>query len=513
MTVGTLLSRVTGVVRTIAMAHAFGLFVLADAYNQANQTPTMVYELVVGGILAATLVPVFVRQFTKDNDEEAWRAVSAIFTEVGVVVVFLSFVVAAAAPWIIDVYTSGNQSALAGEQRETASYLLRIFAPQVAIYGFISVTTGLLNARRRFGAPMFAPIFNNLILIVLFLSLPSIAGDLASATVDSDRRTITILGLGTSLGVLAMALAILPSLRKEAAGRLTLRWEPKHPAVKTVVRLSGWTAGFVVTNQIALAVNLILAGTNVGDTTAWLTAYTFFILPHGIYAVSVMNALAPNLSEAWAKHDTADYRATFVTGIRLILFIVVPASIGYAMLSGPVVDLVLRHGEFDQRAADVTASVLLGMVIGLPGFSAFIFSTRALQATQDARAVFYLYLFENAINVAAAYPLYQAFGVKGLAYAQSIAYLIGAVAAIAIVRKRGGGLMTKKFIDGLARIIAASAVMALCLAIVEHFIDGALASVLIGVFVGALAYGASAWIFRIDELRRIARRPRRATTQ
>lgn len=506
MTLGTLLSRITGVGRTIALAYALGLFPLADAYNQANQTPTMLYELVVGGILSATLIPVFVRQFRTDEDE-GWKAVSAVLTIVLAAVGLLSVLVALGAGNIIDFYLAKRHGALAADQKAVATFLLRLFAAQVALYGFISVATALLNVRRRFGPPMFAPIFNNLVLICLFVALPRFFNNLHEVNVTDDRVLLTILGIGTTAGVAAMALVLVPFVRTESKGRLRLHWEPKHSAVRAVIKLSGWTAGFVVANQICLAVNLVLAGSHVGDTTAMLTSYTFFILPHGIYAVSVMSALQPALAEAWADSNIALYRKRFVEGVRLILFAIVPAAVGYVLLTSEIVQAVLLRGSFDAAAASRTTDVLALMVIGLPGFSLFIYCSRALQAITDAKAVFWLYVLENAVNIALAVVLYQSLGVQGLALAQSIAYLIGAAAAISVVRNRSQGLQLRNLLDGTARIVAATIPMAAVVYFTKAYVNLAPAfTLVIAVVLGALTYAVAAWLCRIPEFRQFTKR-------
>ena len=245
MTVGTTLSRATGIARTFALAYALGSLALADAYNLANTLPNIMNDLVLGGIVSATFIPVFVERLSTRSEEEAWDAISAVTS-----VTFLLLAAATAAffaltPLVIAATTALNHSAHAAQTRHVATDLLFLFVPQLACYGFISLATALLNARRQFGAPMFAPIANNVVLIAVLLVFGTIVRQRSVSGVAAHRGQLLLLGLGTTLGVAAQAGLMVPSLRR--AG-LRLRWKPdfRHEAVRRILRLSGWTFGLVV---------------------------------------------------------------------------------------------------------------------------------------------------------------------------------------------------------------------------------------------------------------------------
>ncbi|MDQ1398065.1 MAG: putative peptidoglycan lipid flippase, partial [Acidimicrobiaceae bacterium] len=154
MAAGTTLSRITGFGRVFALAYALDFGRLGDAYNLANTVPNIVYDLVLGGVLSATLVPVFVTRLQEDDEEEAWRAISAVISAALAVLLVLSAVFVALAPLVIRVYTLLNHTDSVGPQRAVATNLLRWFAPQVFLLGAIALTTAVLNARRHFAAPM-----------------------------------------------------------------------------------------------------------------------------------------------------------------------------------------------------------------------------------------------------------------------------------------------------------------------------------------------------------------------
>jgi len=443
MVAGTMLSRLTGFGRNVALAYAIGQNRLTDAYNVANTTPNIVYELILGGVLSASLVPLFVAHLRKVDDgttgeADPWREISAVFTLVVTVAVLTSLAFVMAAPWIIDLYLSDSATA---DQRSIATTLLRLFGPQVVFYGLITVTTAVLEARRRFAAPKFAPVTNNIVVIATILALPHVARDLDVSQFRGDSGGLLLLGLGTTAGVAAMAVAQV--VRLGAAGaRLRPVWAPGSPMVRRLIRLSGWTVGVVATNQVALWITINLATGAEGAQTAYTNAYIFFLLPHGVYAVSVASAMAPEMAEHWALGDIAGLGRRVVDGLRRTLAVLAPAAVGLAVTAGPLVTAVLQHGRFGADDARTTATTLACFALGLPGFSAFLFLGRVWQSMQETRTMFFLYVLENGLNIVLALVLYGRFGVQGLAASYSIAYTAAALVSLAVLRRRLPGSWT-----------------------------------------------------------------------
>ena len=508
MAVGTTLSRVTGFGRLVALAYALGFTRLTDTYNLANITPNIVYELVLGGILSATLVPLFVEQLgdvgaagrTEADEAASWRAVSAVMTLVAVAAAVLTVIFVLAAPVVIGLYTVANDTASADEQQRVATTLLRMFAPQVLFYAMVSVTAAVLNARRRFAAPMFAPVLNNLVVIAVLLLLPHMTSELSLTAVGDRPGALILLGLGTTAGVAAMAVVQLPSLRR-AGARLRPVWDPHHPAVRQVLRLSGWTLGFVATNQAALWVALALANGRRGDVAAYQAGLVFFLLPHGVFAVSVATALQPDLAARWSRRDLDAFRHHIALGLRTVAAIVVPAAVGYLILGRPIVALALQHGALSEGSAQTTASVLAWLALGLPAFSLWYFVVRVYQSMQNTRTVFGLYLVENAVNITLAVVLYPSMGVQGLALAYSAAYTIGVAVALALLRMRVGGLGRTAVVRSWARIGVASAAMAACVATVAAIVGPALPRVALATVTGLAVYLLAGRVLGVSELR------------
>jgi putative peptidoglycan lipid II flippase len=498
MAAGTVLSRATGFGRVLALAYAAGFFRLADTYNIANTTPNIVYELVLGGVLSATLVPLFVERLAVDDDE-SWEAVSAIVGVAVVALAVLTAVVAIGAPLIVHLYTFRVSGSTGRDQQAVATTLLRLFAPQILFYGLITLSTALLHARRRFAATSLTPVLNNLVVIGVLVSLPHVMRTTTLAALRHDVGAQLLLGLGTTAGVLVQAVALLPSLR--AAGtRLRVRWHPGHPAVRRLLALSGWTIGFVVANQVALWAVLALANGENGGVSVYQSAYMFFLLPHAVIAVSLMTALLPELAERWSARDRDGYRRHLVDGLRVDLFLLVPAAIGYVVLASHLGDVARANGYGSSSSAVRLFHVLPAFAVGLPGFSAYLLLMRAYQAMQDTRSMFLLYCVENAVNIALAVALFAADGVRGLAFAYSVAYTVATVVSLAHLRRRVGAIDARPLLATVARAGVASAVMAVVLVVVAG--GGRTSEVTAGVRTAlAVALGAGAYLLTARALR------------
>jgi putative peptidoglycan lipid II flippase len=503
---GTGMSRLTGLLRIVALAWALGQSPLADAFNLANTTPNMLYDIVLGGILSATFIPVFVDHLTNRGEEEGFRSISAVLSASTVLLVVTSVLAWALAPFIITGLTALDTSSHAHEvtrvvaERAVATGLLRWFVIQVAAYGFFALAGALLNTRRRFTAVAWAPIANNLVCIGVLVWFGAWTHNGATlASVGSHRGQLVLLGLGTSLGVVLQFAALAPSLLRAGLGRIRWRWDPADAAVRTVIRLSGWTFGFVVANQIALFVVTLLAGTASGSdpVSTYTYAYAFLQMPYGIVAVTVMSVVTPDLAERWSTGQRAAFVTRLATGMRAILALILPAALGMLLLAKPAVALLLGHGHSTPAETADTGSALALFAIGLPGFCVYLYIIRVLQAMQRTKVAFFLYLLENGVNVALAVLLVHPLGVRGLALALSIAYAVGALSGIALLRRWFGALGTPATWSPLRRVAWASVAMGVTVLIVSNLSGaergvGLLLRVVGAIVAGLVVYGGVA---------------------
>jgi putative peptidoglycan lipid II flippase len=501
---GTLLSRVTGLLRVVVLAAAIGKATLADTYNLANITPNIVYELLVGGVLAATLVPVFV-DLLERRDE---RSTSAVFTVTMTALAIFTVATMVLSPLLAHLFVLHGSGSDRTAQLHVLTVLILCFVPQMIFYGFTTLASALLNARDRFVAAAFAPVVNNVVVIgALLLFVARTSGRHGAITdvtrVRNDLGLLILLGLGTTAGIVAMALVLVPAVMRAGVRlRFVLAW--RDPAIRQILRLSGWTAGYVVTNQIAQLFVLVLANNASGNVSAYVYAFTFYVVPHGLIAVSIMTTMTPNLARRARVGDTVGLRHEFNLGLRFVVVLVLPASVLFAVLAQPMLAIIVRH-QFSAHDAIITADTLQAFAISLVPFSVYLYAMRAFYALQDTRTPFFLNAFENALNIALALAVFPRFGVQGLALAWSGAYTVAAVAALVVLRRRIGGVPDRS----AARSAVRAAVAAAALAIVAAEVAGAigssspgealLATVVAGV-AGALVYVVGLIILRSDEL-------------
>jgi putative peptidoglycan lipid II flippase len=510
MAVGTTLSRLTGLGRLVAMAYALGVTEsrLADSYNIANTMPNVIYELILGGVLTSVFIPVVVEELRTRREEEAWSSVSALVTTSVAVVLALTLVAVVAAPWIIRLFTFRLSGREAADQQALATFFLRFFAPQVAFYGIAAIAGGLLNAHDRFAVPMFAPILNNVVVILTFLGFAVIVhGTPNDAAVGTSLAQKLLLAVGTTGGVALMAIAHWPSVRR-LPGRIRFRPDFGHPAVRKLARLSAWTLGYVVANQLSFGLALVLANGVRGGPTAMFTAFAFFQLPYGVAAVSIMTALVPRMATQAVDGDDDGFRASVSSGLRLMGLVLLPATAGYLVLSGPLITTLLQHGVMSADSSRLVAEVLQMFALGLVPFSFFLLLLRAFYARQDARSPTLVNVVVNVVYGVFSLALFPLLRVQGLALAHTLCYVTGAVLAGVMLSRRVGGLDAARTSAALARAAAASVVAAGAMFAGVRAVNGimgpsgerALVQLLVGAAAGGLAFLAAARILRIEEL-------------
>lgn len=511
MSTGTALSRVTGFLRLSAMAFALGITEtrLADAYNVANITPNILYELALGGILTSVVVPIVVEWMQARGRDEAWDVVRRLFTLAVIVLSAIAVLGIVLAPWIVDLYTSGWPPEQKAASADLATFFLRWFMPQILFYGIGAVASGLLNAHRRFAAVMFAPIANNLIVIATFLTFWAIRPPDGSRVLATGPQQL-VLAIGTTLGVVAMTAALWPSVR---ATGFRFRWLPefRDEAVRRIGRLATWVFVYVAANQVGYLIVIILAGPVTGGYAAYAAAFILFQLPHAIFAVSIFTALLPAMSSRWAADDVGGYKDLLAQGIRATATILIPAALGYIVLARPIVRLLLEHGEATPASADLVADVLVFFAIGLFAFSAFQLLLRASYAMQDTRTPALLNVAAVLINIGANLLFIKVFdmGIPGLALGHATSYVFASTALFLLIRRRIGGIGGRRILASLVRVVVAGVATAATAWVVAEAFDAWLGTTSLGtqavqvlgaVAAGLLVFVASAAALRIEEV-------------
>ncbi len=511
MSVGTAMSRVTGFLRIAAIAWAVGIAEtrLASVYYLANNTPNIIYELALGGVLSSVFVPVFVEWLQARGREEAWDVARRVFTITVVALMVLALAGIVLAPWIIRLYTSGVPDDQREAVVELGTFFLRWFMPQIVFYGIGAVAIGLLNAHGRFAAPMFAPILNNLIVIGTFVTYALIASD-ADRTSLATSPEKAILGIGTTLGIVGMTVALWPSLR---ATGFRFRWNSawRHEAVTRVAHLAKWTVVYVAVNQVAYLFVLILANREPGGVAAYTSAFILFQLPHAIFTVSVFTALLPAMSSRWTDRDIDGFRALLRLGIGSTAVIVIPAAAGLFAIAVPIVRLLLQHGVAGPDSTELVADVLSLFALGLFPFSSFMLLTRSFYAMQDSRTPALVNAIGGAFHTGAnfAFFFWLNLGVPGLALGHAVGYAVAAVLLLLLIRRRLGRVDGRALASVVSRTTLAAVVTGVVAWAVARGIGSTLGTATLAsqlvqvgaaVAAGVLAFFLSALMLRIREV-------------
>ncbi|MEX1263251.1 MAG: murein biosynthesis integral membrane protein MurJ [Actinomycetota bacterium] len=466
MTAGTTLSRLTGYVRIAAQTAALGVTVgaLGNVYVQANTTPNIVYELILGGVLTSVFVPVFVDHRRTYGREAAFDLGCRVMTLALVVLLGLATLGIVLAPQIMRLYLAASDAPDRDAQIELGVFLLRWFMPQVVFYGIGAIGGGLLNSEGRFAPPMFAPILNNLVAIAAFGAYAMLHAGAAPSIEGITWLEKTVLGAGTTLGVVTMTVALWPSLR--AAGfkwRLTGGW--RHPGIRRVMQLSGWVLVYVAANQAAYLAIIVLAGGIDGPARfqIYATAFIVFLLPHSIFAVSIFTALLPDMAERWGAGDVDGVRERFSLGLRDTVVVIVPAAFAFVVLAGPITSLLLDHGAAGEADARLIGRTLQAFAIGLPFFSVFQLITRTFYATQDSRTPALINVGAAVVTVAVDIVLVAMIGwdVPGLALGHAASYVFATGVGLVLLRSKLGTLDGQRIASTIARALPAAATTAL----------------------------------------------------
>ena len=503
MAVGTLLSRISGLARLAVVAWALGISSLSDVFNLSNNAPNTFYDLLVGGVLASTMIPVMVKVSSRVSDKEAWEALSAIVTVALATLIAATLIFELVAGLIIHGYMLGNHSPTRDIQLAAATNLLRFFAPQLFFYGLISVFTSLLNTRGRFALPAFAPIANNVIAIVTLIAFHFAFARLspvaAIGALSHMSGSLLLLGIGTTAGVAMQCLVIIFGMRNQGY-RLRLNFDLFHPAVREIGRMSGWTFGYVLGNQVSLFVILALADAHSpGSVSAYNNSYLFFQLPYGIAAYSIMAAIIPGLAANHAHGERRQFRVSLTRGTRISVALLIPAALLYLAMGRQLVMILLGHGAATSHGIDLTTASLYALALGLPGFGAFLASVQGLQAARLARQVFWVYAIENALTIVLALALVARYGVFGLSLSVSIAYSVSAIFALRVLAKQRLAPYFASIFVSWAKFLLPSITMAVAIKLASRGFGNATGAKLIleliaELVVGILAFTATLWL-------------------
>ncbi|MFI6058573.1 murein biosynthesis integral membrane protein MurJ [Streptomyces sp. NPDC051286] len=447
MAAGTLVSRLTGFVRSLVITAALGAALLGDSFTVAYTLPTMIYILTVGGGLNSVFVPQLVRSMKDDEDGgEAYanRLLTLVMVALGVIVAIAVF----AAPLLIHLMSSTIANRPAADN--VATTFARYCLPTIFFMGVHVVMGQILNARGKFGAMMWTPVLNNIVMIFTFGMFIWVYGTSAESHMGVETippEGVRLLGIGTLLGLVVQALAMIPYLR-EAGFRFRPRFDWKGHGLGKTVKLAKWTVLFVFANQAGVLVVTQLA-TAAGEASdrkgtgflAYSNAQLIWGMPQAIITVSVMAALLPRISRAAHDNDPGAVRDDISQGLRNSAVAIVPVAFAFLALGVPMCTLL--YSASGTEAARSMGFILMAFALGLIPYSVQYVVLRGFYAYEDTRTPFYNTVIVAGVNAAASALCYVVlpaqWAVVGMAASYGLAYAVGVGIAWRRLRNRLGG--------------------------------------------------------------------------
>jgi putative peptidoglycan lipid II flippase len=461
MALGSLVSRGTGFLRTVAIGAAVGALGVGNAYTTAQLFPGMIYELLLGGILTSVVVPVLVRRRKAEPDRgEAYTQRLLSLAVIALAIAALLAVLAA--PLLAMVYANTDDSAF----RSLVTAFSYLILPTIFFYGLAALLGAVLNTRGHFAAPTWTPILNNLVVIATAGLYIVLFGAKEIRPEDMTPARVLVLGGGTLLGIAIQSAGLWPALR-----RVGFRWKWRFDfgalGLRELGRLGGWMFCYVAVSQIGVLVllNLLNRASETGPggkagVLIYNNVYLLLMMAHGIIAVSIIVALMPRMSAAAADGRYADLTADLSRGTRMTTVVLAPIAVGYAVLAAPIAVTLFRWGAFSNRSAAATTLVLLMAALALVPFAISQLFTFAFYALPDTRTPALINIpivgLRVAIQIGLFFALAAEFTAAGLMIGNGVSFVAATVISAWLLRGRVGRIGLREISVTFGKVLVAS---------------------------------------------------------
>lgn len=463
MAIGTLTSRITGIFRDIALVAAIGTAIFADTYSVANSLPNIIYILIAGGAINAVFIPALVRHM-KDDADGGQQFTDQLLSFIGLVLLVIVTLGVVFAGSLVGLYATDSWSA---QDFKIATLFAMWFIPQVFFYGVYTIASQVLNARDVFVLPMFAPIINNVIVIITALAFLVIS-DQVPTTETVSTSQIYLLGAGTTLGVIVQALILLPALSK-AGYRFNPTLNFRGSGLGKIADLAIWTIGFVIVNQVSFLIlsnlttyaNVLARNENLvaNGFTSYQKAQLMMMLPHSIITVSIVTALLPRLSKYAHDLDRESFNSELASAMRTVVAFIVPLAAILFLAGNRIGQFLYGYGASTAEQGQAVGKVAAMFAIGLPAFSMFYVLLRSFYAREDTKTPFLINVGFNLLHLTLGTFLFIRVDtenkVAALAFAYSISYIAVWLFTWRLVSRLDVDINTAKQTQHLVRVSVA----------------------------------------------------------
>jgi putative peptidoglycan lipid II flippase len=491
MGIATALSRSIGFLRVLGIAAILGTTYLGNTFTSSNYVSNVLFELLAAGALSAVLVPTMVEVLDRGDNREAERVAGAVLGRALLVLGVVTVIGMIAAPQIARLLTAGvDNEAIAEQQQELATFLLRFFVPQVLLYAVGTVSIAVMYAKRRLVVPALAPIANTIVIVAGLVVFRLLAGP--DPGLDLTTAEQLVLALSGTLGV--AALVAVPSIGLWRTGfRLRPRLTRRDPAVSRLMRLSGWAILFHAQIGLLLGAAIILGNSVRGGTVAYQVAWVFFLAPYSVLALPILTAILPDLTRDANSGRLDGFARSLRWATGAIGMLVLPVSAAMVALAKPGMSVV-AFGEASENGVGLLSAGIASLAIGLLAYSMFQMLARAYYTLDDSRTPALTALGAAIVGVAfmatVAPFVHGTARVAVLGLGHSVAYFTGAIVLTIGLSRRTGRFFIPAVI---LRMIGLAVAIGTLMWWVAWLIDpssrlGNLVLVVVSVVVGGAAY-------------------------
>ena len=490
MVAATLSAKVLGLVRDSLIAAFFATGMQADAFMAASKLPTTLFDMVVGGVISATFIPVFNEIITKENKENAMKFANKFVTMILMITILISVLgIAFAHP-----LTSLIAPEYAGEKHNLTAQLTTIMFPMIIFTGLAFSFVGLLQSFGEYNIPSIISLVSNAAIIIYFILF---------------GKKFGVHGLAVTM-VIAWSLQVavqIPSLKKfKFRYRVDLRLRDKH--IKQALLLAGPMLISTWVQPLYTIVNSRLASGIDGAYSALEYANRLYLIVVGVFSFVVTNLIFPKLSRANASDNGAEVKELVMNSLKGIAIVILPLMAGFIILACPITSLIYEHGEFGADKVKIVAAALTCYCIGMPGLAVNEILSKTFFSMHDSKTPMINSIISMVFNIVAAYILFNLYAVNGLALAAALGSICNAVLNTICIAKRCPDMANKGDFISIAKIIIATIIMAAAVCVIYSFADarfggiaGNILTVCICTISGVVIYGAMTWVLKVKEIR------------
>ena len=500
LTIMMTISRILGFVRDISVSSMFGISWQADAYTAAFTIPDLIYFALVGGGLSSAFIPVFSSYLATEQDEDAHVMASTILNIVAIASMVLIAIGMVFTPQLIDIMVEFKHEN-AAEATALTIVLTRLMFAQCFFMCLAGISQGILQCYKEFTVPALGAVVYNIAIIVIGILLAQHIG-IAGFTI------------GVVVGAALNLLLQIRSMRQYGFSyKLTLNL--RHPGVKKFFLLFLPVVLGLSMNELNLLVSQRLAsGLGGGVVYALKQAQRIMMLPVGIFAAAIGLSVFPTMTSHVARGEMKEYKQNLTMGLRTVIFITLPASVGLIALSHPVVRAMYQQGAVTTVQIELVSVILVYYCIGVVGYGAQQILNRGFYAVQDTKSPVLINVFVLLFNIIISIILVGPFTYRGLAMAYSLSGLLSMLVLGVALRFKIGQYGGKALVKSALQSIIASAVMGVAVYFVANGLEQVLdlssklmqvLQVGIGITAGVLVYAAMAIVMRMEEAQQVLR--------